>query len=336
MNADTVLLEHGSGGMLMNELIRDLFMKHFSNEHLDRMGDSAVLTIGQHRVCFTTDSYVVDPIFFPGGDIGSLAVHGTVNDISVCAGRPLFLSLGFILEEGFPMEDLGRIAASVARSAKEAGVMVVTGDTKVVPRGSADKIFISASGIGVVDYEGEVAASFIRPGDVILVSGTVGDHGAAILSTRLELGLKSTIDSDSAPINGLVQEVLKIKGAVRFMRDPTRGGLAAVLCEAAQAGGLTFEVSEEAIPVREEVRGLCEIAGIDPMFLACEGRMIVVCDASAADRVCTAMRSHPLGRSASIIGRVTKGSRPRVILNTIAGGSREVDLPEGELVPRIC
>ncbi|HPP80408.1 MAG TPA: hydrogenase expression/formation protein HypE [Deltaproteobacteria bacterium] len=337
MKTDTVLLEHGSGGMLTNRLIREMFVGSFSNEHLDRMDDAAVVRVGEGRLCFTTDSFVVDPIFFPGGDIGSLAVHGTVNDIAACAGRPLFLSAGFIIEEGFAMEELARIVDSMARASREAGVKVVTGDTKVVPKGSADKIFITTSGIGVVEYASEVSPSAIREGDAVLISGPVGDHGAAILSTRSDLGMRTRILSDSAPLGGMVQEVLRTGDAVHFMRDPTRGGLAAVLAEAAHAAGLTFEIDEQAVPVREGVRGLCEITGMDPLYLACEGRMVVICEGSGAPGILEIMRSHPLGRDAAIIGRVTrKGTRGRVVLWTIAGGSREVDLPEGELVPRIC
>ncbi|HVN72029.1 MAG TPA: hydrogenase expression/formation protein HypE, partial [Desulfomonilia bacterium] len=222
MKDDRILLEHGSGGMLMNSLIRDAFMPVFKNEYLDRMGDSAVVTIGKKKICFTTDSYVVDPIFFPGGDIGSLAVHGTVNDISMCGGKPLFLSAGFILEEGFSSMDLKKIVASMGRAAQAAGVQIVTGDTKVVTKGSADKIFINTAGIGVVEYKTEISAASIKPGDAVIVSGTIGDHGAAILSTRQDLGFRSNILSDSAALNGLVESILKVSKGIHFMRDATR------------------------------------------------------------------------------------------------------------------
>lgn len=336
MREDTILLEHGSGGMLMNELIRKVFMPVFRNEFLDQMGDGAVVRIGSKRLCFTTDSYVVDPIFFPGGDIGSLAVHGTVNDIAMCGGRPLYMSAGLILEEGFPRAHLERIVASMGEAAAKAGVQVVTGDTKVVPRGSADRIFINTSGIGIVEYKPVISATSIREGDAIIVSGTIGDHGAAILSTRADLGFCSTILSDSAALNGLVEVVLGASGNVRFMRDATRGGLGAVLVEAATASGLTFEIDEQLVPVRDDVRGLCEILGLDPLFIACEGRMVVVCSARDARKVVSSMRGHDLGRDAAMIGRAAGGAHGRVILKTVVGGFREIDLPEGELIPRIC
>lgn len=336
MKEDRILLEHGSGGMLMNSLIHDIFMPVFKNEYLDQMGDSAVVTIGKKKVCFTTDSYVVDPIFFPGGDIGSLSIHGTVNDIAMCGGKPLFISVGFILEEGFPLGDLERIVASMGNAAQAAGVRIVTGDTKVVPKGSADKIFINTSGIGIVEYKAVISAQSIKKGDKILVSGTIGDHGAAIMSTRSDLGFRSNILSDCAALNGLVEDILHASKRVRFMRDATRGGLGAVLVEAASAAALTFEIEERMIPVRDDVRGLCEILGLDPIFIANEGKMVVVCAGPDADRVLSVMTAHPLGADAAVIGHVTETGRSRVILNTIIGGSRELDLPEGELIPRIC
>lgn len=336
MKEDRILLEHGSGGMLMNSLIHDIFMPVFKNEYLDQMGDSAVVTIGKKKVCFTTDSYVVDPIFFPGGDIGSLSIHGTVNDIAMCGGKPLFISVGFILEEGFPLGDLERIVASMGNAAQAAGVRIVTGDTKVVPKGSADKIFINTSGIGIVEYKAVISAQSIKKGDKILVSGTIGDHGAAIMSTRGDLGFRSNILSDCAALNGLVEDILHASKRVRFMRDATRGGLGAVLVEAASAAALTFEIEERMIPVRDDVRGLCEILGLDPIFIANEGKMVVVCAGPDADRVLSVMTAHPLGADAAVIGHVTETGRSRVILNTIIGGSRELDLPEGELIPRIC
>ena len=336
MKEDMILLEHGSGGMLMNSLIHDIFLPVFKNEYLDQMGDSAVVTIGKKKVCFTTDSYVVDPIFFPGGDIGSLSIHGTVNDIAMCGGKPLFISVGFILEEGFPLGDLERIVASMGNAAQAAGVRIVTGDTKVVPKGSADKIFINTSGLGIVEYKAVISAQSIKKGDKILVSGTIGDHGAAIMSTRSDLGFRSNILSDCAALNGLVEDILHASKRVRFMRDATRGGLGAVLVEAASAAALTFEIEERMIPVRDDVRGLCEILGLDPIFIANEGKMVVICAGPDADRVLSVMTAHPLGAGAAVIGHVTETGRSRVILNTIIGGSRELDLPEGELIPRIC
>lgn len=336
MKYDRILLEHGSGGLLMNSLIHDIFVPVLRNEYLDHMGDSAVIRIGDRKLCFTTDSYVVDPIFFPGGDIGALAVNGTVNDICMCGGRPEYLSMGLILEEGFPMEDLQRIIDSVGKAARAAGVVVATGDTKVVPRGSADKIFINTSGIGVVDYENEISARSIRPGDAVIVSGSVGDHGAAILSTRQDLGFRSDILSDCAPLNGLVELILKASPDIRFMRDATRGGLGAILVEVIRQADLSMEIRERDIPVRTEVKGLCEILGLDPLFIANEGKMVVICPVGDAPKVLEAMRSHPFGKGAAMIGRVVEGPRSRVILQTVIGGSRELDLPEGELIPRIC
>ena len=336
MKDERILLEHGSGGLLMNALIHDAFMPVFKNDYLDQMLDSAVIAIGKKKVCFTTDSYVVDPIFFPGGDIGSLAIHGTVNDIAMCGGKPLFISVGLILEEGFPKHDLERIITSMGKAAKTAGVQVVTGDTKVVPKGSADKIFINTSGLGIVEYKAAISPKSIRKDDCIIVSGTIGDHGAAILSTRQDLGFKSNILSDSAALNGLVEDVLAVSKNIRFMRDATRGGLGAVLVEAAMASSLAFEIEEQQIPVRDDVRGLCEILGLDPIFIANEGKMVVICAGSDADKVLSVMKDHPLGGSAAVIGRVTQTGRSRVILRTVVGGSRELDLPEGELIPRIC
>ncbi len=336
MNNRRILLEHGSGGMLMNNLIRDTFMPAFKNQYLDVMGDGAVFALGKTKVCFTTDSYVVDPIFFPGGDIGSLSIHGTVNDIAMCGGKPMFISAGFIMEEGFPSDDLERIVVSMGRAAQAAGVQVVTGDTKVVARGSADKIFINTSGIGIVDYKTAITAKSIEPGDAIIVNGTIGDHGAAILSTRQDLGFRSSIVSDAASLGGLVEEILKTSKGIHFMRDATRGGLGAVLAEASSSSSCSFEIEERYIPVRDDVRGLCEILGLEPLFIANEGKMVVVCAGRDADKVLSIMKKHPLGVNAAVIGRVADRGRGRVVLRTVIGGSRELDLPEGELIPRIC
>ncbi|OPY89700.1 MAG: Hydrogenase expression/formation protein HypE [Syntrophaceae bacterium PtaU1.Bin231] len=335
MKYDKILLEHGGGGLLTSELIAGEFLRHFKNPLLDRLEDSAVFTIGGHTFCFTTDSYVVSPIFFPGGDIGSLAVHGTVNDLAVCGGKPLFLSAGFIIEEGFEFSDLDRIVRSMSEAARRAGVRIVTGDTKVVPRGSGDGIFINTSGIGTVDYSGPLSTGSIRPGDAVLINGTMGDHGAAILSARESLGFSAQIVSDSAPLNGLVEEILAASPNVHCMRDATRGGVGAVLAEIAKSTRLQIGIVEHDIPVREEVRALCEVLGFDPLFLANEGKMVVFCSESDAERVLAAMRGHDLGRDAARIGTVGNGPG-RVLLKTSIGGERVVDLPTGELVPRIC
>jgi hydrogenase expression/formation protein HypE len=335
-NYDRILLEHGGGGLLSNELIANTFLPLLRNPLLEDLQDGAVFEVGGTKFCFTTDSYVVQPRFFPGGNIGSLAVHGTVNDIAMCGGTPLVLSVGFILEEGFSMEELERIVRSMADAAKTAGVVVATGDTKVVPRGAADGLFINTSGIGVVRYETPLGVRSIRPGDAVLVSGPIGDHGAAILCARQDLGFVSTVLSDSAPLNGLVETILAASPDVHCMRDATRGGLGAILAEIAEQAKMRITLHEGAIPVRGEVRGVCEILGFDPLFLANEGRMALFCSAASAQTVLKAMQGHERGREAAIIGTVAEDRRGRVVLETIIGGSREIDLPTGELVPRIC
>jgi hydrogenase expression/formation protein HypE len=337
MRYDRILLEHGGGGLLMNELITHTILPKFRNVYLERLEDSAVFDLGNAKLCFTTDSYVVDPIFFPGGNIGSLAVHGTVNDIAVCGGVPLYLSVGFILEEGFSMDDLEKIIESMAEAAAEAGVQIVTGDTKVVAKGAADGIFINVSGVGVIQYEGKISPRSIVPGDCVIVSGTIGDHGAAILSKREELGFESEISSDSAPLNTLVASILKVSPNIHCMRDITRGGIGAILCEIASQSQCRIIVDEKDIPVKESVRGICEILGLEPLFLANEGNMLVFCPPEDAEKVVTTMRGHEYGRNAAVIGRaVHEGTHGRLVLNTIIGGEREIDLPTGELVPRIC
>jgi len=333
---ERILLEHGSGGLLSHELVTEVFLPAFRNEALERLDDGAIFEAKGLKLCFTTDSYVVDPIFFPGGDIGSLAVFGTVNDISVCGGRPLALSVGLIIEEGFPMEDLKRITSSMAQAAKQAGVSIVTGDTKVVAKGSADGLFINTAGLGIVRPGGDFSADHIQEGDVILVSGTIGDHGASILCKRRELGIRSEILSDSAPLNGLIDDLLDSGVEVHFMRDPTRGGLGAVLVEIAKQVEATFELQEASIPVRDEVKGLCELLGFDPLFLACEGRVVVFCHPRDVEKALKVMQGHEYGRDAVAIGVVSKVGRGRVILRSPFGGFREIDLPVGELVPRIC
>ncbi len=336
MKHEKILLSHGAGGFLSSELIAKKFLPLFTNSYLDRMQDSAILNIGGTRLCFTTDSYVVNPIFFPGGDIGSLAVHGTVNDLCVCGAKPLFLSVGFILEEGFSMDDLEKIIKSMAEAAKKAGVKIVTVDTKVVARGAADKIFINTSGVGIIEYEGTISTSSIMPGDVIILNGTIGDHGAAILCSREGLGLKSEILSDSAPLSSIVQKILKASPNIHCMRDATRGGLGAILAEIAKQSKTLITVKENAIPVRDEVRGICEILGLDPVYIANQGKLVVFCPEQDAPKALKAMKKHPYGKNAAIIGKVEEKGSGRVIMKTVIGGSREIDLPTGELVPRIC
>ncbi len=336
MRYDRILLEHGSGGQLSNDLIAGTFLPLLRNPLLERLEDGAVFAAGGARLCFTTDSFVVHPRFFPGGDIGSLAVHGTINDLAMCGASPLALSAAFILEEGFSLEELERIVRSMAAAAEKAGVSVVTGDTKVVPRGAADGLFITTAGIGIVRYPGPLSVASIRPGDAVIVSGPIGDHGAAILSSREDLGFVSRIESDSAALNGLVETVLAASPAVHCMRDATRGGLGAILAEIAGQAGHRIAIRERLIPVREEVRGICEILGFDPLFLANEGRMALFCAGDAADAVLGAMQGHELGRGAALIGEVTADRQGRLVMETLLGGSRQIDLPTGELVPRIC
>jgi len=337
MKYETVLLEHGGGGLLSHNLVIEKFLPLFDNTVLARLEDGAIFDIGEEKLCFSTDSYVVKPVFFPGGNIGSLAVHGTVNDLAMCGGKPLFLSAGFIIEEGFPMADLERIIASMGQAASQAQVAIVTGDTKVVSRGAADGIFINTAGIGRIEYASPIGVASILPGDAVILSGTLGDHGAAIMSQRENLGLSTPLVSDSAPLNGLVLEILKASAHVHCMRDATRGGLGAILVEIAQQAGLTIEIEEQAIPVREEVKGVCEILGLDPLFLANEGKMVVFCPATQADSVISAMRNHQYGKDAAVIGTVKPAQgKGRLIMHTLIGGSREVDMPTGELVPRIC
>ncbi|MCE5283076.1 MAG: hydrogenase expression/formation protein HypE [Deltaproteobacteria bacterium] len=336
MPYDRILLEHGGGGLLSNELIAGTFLPLLKNPLLEPLEDGAVFEAGGAKLCFTTDSFVVQPRFFPGGDIGSLAVHGTVNDLAMCGGTPLALSAGFILEEGFSMAELERIVRSLAEAAKKAGVAVVTGDTKVVPHGAADGLFINTSGIGIVRYGSALSVRSIRPGDAVLLSGPIGEHGAAILSARSELGLVSEVLSDSAPLNGLVERILAASPNIHCMRDATRGGLGAILAEIAGQSGMRITVREASIPIREEVRGICEIFGFDPLFLANEGRMALFCPEEDAEKVLAAMQGHDLGREACRIGTVASHQRGGLVLETVIGGSREIDLPTGELVPRIC
>ncbi|MBP7231621.1 MAG: hydrogenase expression/formation protein HypE [Syntrophaceae bacterium] len=336
MKYDKILLEHGGGGLLSGELIAGYFLPYFKNPLLERLEDSAVLSIGSRKLCFTTDSYVVNPVFFPGGNIGSLAVHGTVNDLAVCGGRPLYMSCGLILEEGFSVSSLEEIIQTMAKAAAESGVQIVTGDTKVVARGAADGIFINTSGIGLVEYPGLLSVKSIQPGDAVILNGTVGDHGAAIMKTRENLGLKAEILSDSAPLNGLIACALQASPNVHCMRDATRGGLGAILAEIAKSAQVRIDINERSIPVQENVRGVCEILGLDPLFLANEGKMVLFCSSQDSEKVLSAMRGHKYGHDAAIIGSVSSATQGRVVLKTTIGGERIIDLPTGELVPRIC
>jgi hydrogenase expression/formation protein HypE len=335
-DTEHILLGHGSGGKLTAQLIERIVLPAFRNPALDALDDQAVLPFGSGRLAFTTDSYVITPIFFRGGDIGELAVNGTVNDLAMGGARPLFLSLAFILEEGLPIADFARVVESVRRAAVRAEVQIVTGDTKVVGRGSGDKIFINTSGIGVVPEGVSLSSRNVRAGDAILLSGTIGDHGVAILSQREGLEFDGELLSDTAPLHQLAAALLQAAPDTHAMRDPTRGGLAATLVEIATRQGLGMEVDETALPIKDTVRGACEILGLDPLFVANEGKLVAFVPEASAERALAALRAHPLGRDACRIGRVT-GEHPRfVALRTPIGGQRILDLPFGESLPRIC
>ena len=339
---DSVInMAHGSGGKAMRDLIEDVFLTAFDNPLLAPMEDQAVMSLASlaahgDRLAFTTDTYVVSPLFFPGGDIGTLAVAGTVNDLAVSGAKPLYLSCGMVLEEGLPVETLRRVVASTKRVAAEAGVHIVTGDTKVVERGAADKLFINTAGVGVVPRDISISAHNARPGDVVLVNGFLGDHGAAILVARNELALQSTVESDCQPLASLVAAMLAVCPRIHCLRDATRGGVATVLNEFALSSDVAIRLREDALPLREEVKGACEILGLDPLYLANEGKLVAVVAAADADRVLAAMRAHPAGTHAAIIGEVTEQPAGVVVLHTGFGGQRIVDMLVGEQLPRIC
>ena len=336
-----ITLSHGAGGKAMRDLIDDVFVAGFDNAALAPLEDQARFSLADlarygDRLAFTTDSYVVDPLFFPGGDIGALAVNGTVNDLAVSGARPLYLSCAVILEQGLEIETLRRVAASMRAAAAQAGVCFVTGDTKVVERGAADKLFINTAGIGVIPQGIEIAATRARPGDAVLVNGYIGDHGAAILKARKDLALDAAIASDCCALNGLVDHLLAACPRVRCLRDATRGGLATVANEFARAAGVSIHLDESAIPVREEVRGVCEILGLDPLYLANEGKLVIVVPGEDAAAALQALRAHPLGVDAAVVGRVRTAPQGVVILSTVFGGERIVDMLVGEQLPRIC
>jgi len=327
---------HGSGGRLSANLLRDVFLPLFSNPVLDCLDDQAVIEIGGARLAFTTDSFVVQPLFFPGGDIGSLAVHGTINDLAMGGAVPSYLSAAFIVEEGFPIETLRRIAASMGSAAAAAGVAIVTGDTKVVERGKGDGVFINTTGIGLAPRGIHLSASQARAGDAIILSGSIGDHGMAIMSSRAGLEFETTIVSDSSPLHGLVADMLRASTGIRCLRDPTRGGLSATLNEIAGQSRVSIEVEEKRIPVGEQVRAACELLGLDPLYVANEGKLVAVVAPECAGDVLAAMRRNPLGRNAAIIGVVGKDTAGLVTVRTTFGSSRIVDLLPGEQLPRIC
>ena len=333
---ESILLGHGSGGRMSGNLLRDIVLPALQNPILERLDDQAIVNVGESRIAFTTDSFVVKPLFFPGGDIGTLAVNGTVNDLVMGGATPLFLSLALILEEGLPFDTLRRVMESIRVAAALAGVVVVTGDTKVVEKGSGDGLFVNTSGIGLVSSDVRLSADQARPGDRVLLSGTIGDHGITILSQREGLEFESAIASDTAALHTLVAEMLRASSEIRCLRDPTRGGVSSSLNEIAARSRVGIELEEQAIPIREEVQGACEMLGLDPLYVANEGKLLAIVAPSAAERMLEAMQRHPLGRDARIIGTVTDSHSAMVTLRTRLGTSRIVDLLSGDQLPRIC
>ena len=330
-------LSHGSGGRAMTELVADIFLEALDNEWLRRGNDQSAFDVTGGRMVMTTDAYVVTPVFFPGGDIGSLAVHGTINDVAMAGAQPLFLSASFIIEEGFALADLKRIAGSMGEAARGAGVPVITGDTKVVERGKADGVFITTTGVGVVPDGLDLSSDRARAGDRVILSGTIGDHGVAVMSKRQNLTFETAIVSDSAPLHRLVAAMVEAGGhALRVMRDPTRGGLAATLNELAHQSNIGFRIVEDAIPVKPEVIAACDLLGLDPLYVANEGKLVAIVAPAAAGKVLAAMRSHPLGRDAAMIGEVVADDHNFVQMTTSFGGGRIVDWLSGEQLPRIC
>lgn len=328
-----ILLGHGSGGSLMHDLIREYLAPSFD---LEGLGDSAILNLNPHRLAFTTDSYVVSPLFFPGGNIGELSVYGTINDLSVSGAEPLFLTVGLIIEEGFPMDDLKRIISSMAEAANKAGVKIVAGDTKVVNKGKGDGIFINTSGIGLL-YEGlNLSARNIKKGDLVIISGEIGNHGMAIMAERNGISFEPPLRSDTAPLNELVRNMVKVSREIRFMRDPTRGGLATTLKEVALESGLCIRIKEDLIPVSQQVVGACELLGLDPLYIANEGVLIAIVSEKDAKNILLKMKEHPLGRKAAIIGEIDESPQGMVLLETSIGGSRMIEMLQGEQLPRIC
>lgn len=333
---DKISLSHGSGGKQTNDLISNLFIKYFDNEIIRQMNDSAQLYLNNNRIAFTTDSFVVTPAFFKGGDIGKLAVCGTVNDLAMSGAKPLYLTSAFIIEEGYPIENLETIVKSMAEMAERAGVKIVAGDTKVVEKGGVDGLFINTSGIGTI-YEGiNIEANKAEAGDVVIVNGTLGDHGMTIMCERSGIDIQGELKSDCAPLNSLVDSILDICKNVHVLRDATRGGVAAVLNEIAETSRVSIELEEDSIPISEEVKGACELLGLDPLYIANEGKLCCFVPEKYAHKVLEQMRNHPLGTKAEIIGKVVTEVSQRVYLKTIIGGRRIVDMPSGQQLPRIC
>jgi hydrogenase expression/formation protein HypE len=336
MKPDKILLDHGSGGKISHSLTTNLLLPAFDNPALAMLDDGAVLDVAGGRIAFSTDTYVVDPIFFPGGSIGDLAVNGTVNDVAMCGATPQFLSVGMIIEEGFPMADLERVVAEMGRAASLAGVQVVTGDTKVVPRGAADKIFINTAGIGILRDKVNVSGANARPGDAVILSGTMADHGMTILTQRQGLAFDSDLRSDSAPLNHMVTDIFGTGRDIHVLRDPTRGGVGTTLNEIAGQSNVGIRIYEERLPVRPAVSGICELLGFDPLYVANEGKLLAFVPADQADEVLAVIQHSPYGQDACIIGETVDDHPGRVFMRTRIGGERIVDMLTGEQLPRIC
>lgn len=335
-NQAQVLMGHGSGGKLSGDLIRDVFLPAFNNPVLDQLNDSAIIPFNGSKLAFTTDSFVVDPVFFPGGNIGSLAIHGTVNDLAVSGARPIFISAAFILEEGFPLDELKRIVASMQRACEESGVTLVTGDTKVVDNGKGDSIFITTSGIGAMETSHRISVDRAQPGDKIILSGAIGNHGIAILSVREGIEFGTELQSDSASLVSSIQEILEVSSNIHCLRDPTRGGLSSTLNEIAQASKVGIELDETSIPIWDEVRGACELLGLDPLYVANEGKFVAAVAPQDADKILQKLRKNPLGHEAAIIGEVVEEHSEMVLMRSPIGGKRVIQMLQGEQLPRIC
>jgi hydrogenase expression/formation protein HypE len=331
-----IMMAHGGGGRLMNQLIEKIFFSAFSNKSLENRHDGAVVKFGNTRLAFTTDSYVVQPLFFPGGDIGTLAINGTVNDLAMCGATPLYLSAGFILEEGLPMETLWKIVQSMQEAARIAGVQIITGDTKVVDRGKGDSVFINTSGIGIIEHNLDISPSSIRPGDTVILSGDIARHGMAVMATREGLAFESTIESDCAPLASLVSKLIGNGVEIHCLRDLTRGGLASALVELSESSKSHIEIEENLIPVQENVRGACEILGLDPLYVANEGRMVIFTRPQDAEKAISILRNDSLAANAAIIGQVMPRRSTLVTIKSSIGVSRIVDMFSGEQLPRIC
>jgi hydrogenase expression/formation protein HypE len=336
MGADKILLDHGSGGKASHALITDMVLPAFDNAMLSRLDDGAVFSFNNGRLAFSTDTYVVDPIFFPGGNIGDLAVNGTINDIAMCGGMPLYLSTGLIIEEGFPLEDLAKILKTMGDAARSAGVRIVTGDTKVVPKGAADKIFINTSGVGLVPENVDVSSDKACPGDKIILSGSIADHGITILTQREGMGFDSSIASDTAPLHEMVKGMLSRPEDIHVLRDPTRGGVATALNEIAEKSGVGIRILESRIPVRDEVAGICELLGFDPLYIANEGKLLAFVAPDHVQEILASVKKDRFGKDGCVIGEVVRDHPGKVFMETRIGGTRIVDMLTGEQLPRIC